>query len=92
MGCLNDNPYATRLEAIYEDGNVEHKAFLNSLKLSCKEKNLSLKYKFMASKSSGFNLTLYHNGQTHIIEERFDGTEASLLYNVNLIERILNSN
>ena len=92
MGCLSSDSNAAILEAIYENGNDEHKNYLGSLKTYCKDKNLNLRYKFKASDSPGFNLTLYYNGQTHILEEKFDGTEAAVMYNGNMIESILTKN
>ena len=88
MGASSSDPYIPRLEAIYEKGNGEHKTYLNKLKSSCQEINPKVKYNFRASKFPGFNIELDYKGKTHIFEERFDGTDASILFITNMIAQM----
>ena len=92
MGVSSSDPFVPRLEAIYEKGNKEQKNYLGSLKLYCQEKNPKIKYKFKTSKFPGFNLNLLYKSKSYVIEERFDGTEAAVMYNGDIILRILKEN
>ena len=92
MGVSSSDPYVPRVEAIYENGNKEQKKYLDSLKLYCQEKNPKIKYKFKTSKFPGFNVNLLYKGKSFIIEERFDGTEAAVMYNGDIIIRMLKEN
>ena len=88
MGASSSDPYVPRLEVVYQKGNAEHKVYLNKLKSQCQEINPKVKYNFRTSKFPEFIVSLDYKGKTHLFEERFDGTDASIMYITNMIKEM----